>query len=425
MNKKIRVCVVGAGTAGLSAVKNSLEHHLEVVCYERDDQVGGTWVYNDANINDLSNEEDVHSSMYQGLRTNLPKEIMGYPDFPYPDKFHLSFVTAAEVLEYLNIYADHFKLRNYIKFEHEVLRVKPRLNKIWEVHVLNHKTNELCVELFDRIFICNGHYTKPQYPNIPGMDIYRGLQLHSHLYRSPQRFQDETVLIIGAGPSGMDLTQHISKTAKQVFLSHHLPEAPPTDFMGRVTQKPDVKYFTETGAIFTDGTQEDFDCVVYCTGYQYSFPFLSCDCGIFVQNNHVQPLYKQCINIEYPTMAIIGLPFLVLPTQCFDLQIRFALKFFSNQLEFPSKEEMYDELKSDLEERKERGLKPCEAHKMEPKQYEYYKELSEMAGIENIKPVVAKIMKDCAKKYIFELETYRQHIFTILDDENFVKVCAK
>lgn len=57
---------------------------------------------------------------------------MGYPDFPYPDKFNLSFVTAAEVLEYLNIYADHFKLRNYIKFEHEVLRVKPRFNKTWE-----------------------------------------------------------------------------------------------------------------------------------------------------------------------------------------------------------------------------------------------------------------------------------------------------
>lgn len=67
MNKKIRVCVVGAGTAGLSAVKNSLEHHLEVVCYERDDQVGGTWVYKDTDITEQCDDE-VHSSMYQGLR---------------------------------------------------------------------------------------------------------------------------------------------------------------------------------------------------------------------------------------------------------------------------------------------------------------------------------------------------------------------
>ncbi|XP_065369570.1 senecionine N-oxygenase [Calliphora vicina] len=421
MNKKIRVCVIGAGTAGLSAVKNSLEHHLEVVCYERENQVGGTWVYEDTDAT-VQCDEEVHSSMYQGLRTNLPKEVMGFPDFPYPEKYELSFVTSADVLDYLNLYADHFKLRNYIKFEHEVIRVKPRLNKEWEIHVLNHKTNVLSIEYFDRIFVCNGHYTKPQYPDIPGMDIYRGLQLHSHLYRTPEKFRDQTVLVIGAGPSGMDVTQHIAKTARQVFLSHHLPETPPTDFMGPVTQKPDVQYFTETGAVFKDGTVEDFDCVVYCTGYQYSFPFLSCDCGIYVQNSHVQPLYKQCINIEHPSMAIIGLPFLVLPTQCFDMQIRFALKFFSNELEFPSKQEMMDELQRDLAERKEKGMRQCEAHKMGPKQYEYYKEMCEMTGITNIKPVVASIMQDCSKKYIYELETYRTYIFKILDDENFVKI---
>lgn len=60
---------------------------------------------------------------------------MGYPDFSYPDKFKMSFVTAAEVLEYLNLYADNFKLRNFIKFKHEVIRVKPRLNKKWEASI--------------------------------------------------------------------------------------------------------------------------------------------------------------------------------------------------------------------------------------------------------------------------------------------------
>lgn len=113
----------------------------------------------------------------------------------------------------------------------------------------------------------------------------------------------------------MDLANHISKTAQRIFLSHHLKEAPRTDFMQCVTQKPDVKRFTETGAIFKDDSVEEFSHVIYCTGYQYSFPFLSCDCGIYVHNNHVQPLFKHCINIKYPTMAIIGLPFLVLPTQ--------------------------------------------------------------------------------------------------------------
>lgn len=49
------------------------------------------------------------------------------------------------------------------------------------------------MEIFDRIFICNGHYTKPEYPCIEGMNVYRGNQIHSHLYREPQKFKGEFV----------------------------------------------------------------------------------------------------------------------------------------------------------------------------------------------------------------------------------------
>lgn len=67
--KQNRVCIVGAGTAGLSALKNSLEHSgLEVVCYEQDKQLGGTWVYQEQNDTTKLDEEKVHSSMYKNLR---------------------------------------------------------------------------------------------------------------------------------------------------------------------------------------------------------------------------------------------------------------------------------------------------------------------------------------------------------------------
>uniref|UniRef100_A0A1I8P925 Flavin-containing monooxygenase n=1 Tax=Stomoxys calcitrans TaxID=35570 RepID=A0A1I8P925_STOCA len=427
--KSISVCVIGAGTAGLAALKNSLEHQLNVVCYEQSKQIGGTWVYEDLSPN-IEDECEIHSSMYQGLRTNLPKEVMGYLDFPYPESMADSFVSSHDVLSFLYLYAEHFDLQKHIKFQHEVIRVLPRTNGRWEVHVKNRLTGKCFVEMFDRIFVCNGHYTKPQYPRIEGMEIYQGCSIHSHLYREPYKFEGEDVLIIGAGPSGMDLTNQISKTAKRVFLSHHLKEAPRTDFMPRVTQKPDVQRFTESGAIFKDGSQETFSFVIFCTGYQYSFPFLSTDCGIFVANNHVQPLYKHTININFPTMAIIGLPFMVLPTQCFDLQVRFVLKFFSNEQKLPTQEEMMDALHEDMQERKERGLTERDAHKMGEKQwfvlfqFVYYQELSKIAG-HNVKPVIAKIMKDCSKKYIFELETYRQYQFKVLDDENFLKIHVK
>lgn len=65
MSSKKRICIIGAGMAGLTALKNSLEHDLEALAYERHTAVGGTWIYMERKEDE--SEEDVHSSMYQGL----------------------------------------------------------------------------------------------------------------------------------------------------------------------------------------------------------------------------------------------------------------------------------------------------------------------------------------------------------------------
>lgn len=60
------------------------------------------------------------------------------------------------------------------------------------------------------------------------------------------------------------------------------------------------------------------------SGYNFEYPFLSVDSGIHVDDNFVQPLFKQIINIEHPTMAFIGVPFTASTTQCYDLQVCFS-----------------------------------------------------------------------------------------------------
>lgn len=64
--------------------------------------------------------------------TNLPKEVMGYPDYLYPSEIKESFITSHQVLDFLRSYADHFDLRPHIKLQHEVIRVRPRVDD-WEV----------------------------------------------------------------------------------------------------------------------------------------------------------------------------------------------------------------------------------------------------------------------------------------------------
>lgn len=139
---------------------------------------------------------------------------------------------------------------------------------------------------------------------------------------------DADVLVIGAGPSGMDLANEMSKVAKRVTLSHHQNPGPKTIFRPNVDMRPDVKRLTENGVEFVDGTEQIYSVIMYCTGYKYTFPFLSVDCGISVDENYVKPLYKHCININHPTMALIGVPFYVCASQMFDLQVQYLLSIF-------------------------------------------------------------------------------------------------
>lgn len=127
----MRVCVVGGGTAGLCAAKYAKEANFDVTLYEKTEKVGGVWVYTDCKTFD-KNGLEVHSSLYKGLRTNLPKEIMGYSDF-FIDEPDNSYITGDEVLNFLNSYVKKFDLEKVIHVEHHVSNIVPINETQWEV----------------------------------------------------------------------------------------------------------------------------------------------------------------------------------------------------------------------------------------------------------------------------------------------------
>lgn len=74
------------------------------------------------------------------------------------------------------------------------------------------------------------------------------------------------MLVIGAGPSGMDLAYEISKLAVRVTLSHHHKTDPLTKFPTNVDLRPDVVRLTKNGADFADGSHQDYTVIFFCTG---------------------------------------------------------------------------------------------------------------------------------------------------------------
>lgn len=61
--------------------------------------------------------------------------------------------------------------------------------------------------------------------------------------------------------------------------------------------------------LLSDGSSVKADALLFATGYLYDMPFLDENTGIFIEGGkYVRPLYKQFINIEHPTMAILNIP---------------------------------------------------------------------------------------------------------------------
>lgn len=220
------------------------------------------------------------------------------------------------------------------------------------------------------------------------------------------------------------MTNEISKVAERVTLSHHLKEPPKTQFSANVNQKSDVAQLTKDGAKFVDGTHESFSIIFYCTGYKYTFPFLSADCEILCDDNFVRPLYKHCLSINRPSLGFIGLPFYVCAAQMFDLQSRFCLSFMTRKKQLPAKDEMLLDYTNEMSQRWDKGFKKHQAHSMGENQNEYYDELAAAADLQALPPVISKLHNFSSLRFLDDLINFRKDVFRILDDEIFVKVAT-
>ncbi|EDM09384.1 rCG46167, isoform CRA_a [Rattus norvegicus] len=156
-------------------------------------------------------------------------------------------------------------------------------------------------------------------------------------------------------------------------------ELPARILCGTVSIKPIVTKFTETSAVFEDGTVfEAIDCVIFATGYGYAYPFLE-DSIIKSRNNEVT-LYKGIFppQLEKPTMAVIGLVQSLgaaIPTA--DLQARWAAKVFTNACVLPTTNEMMD----DIDEKMGKKLKWFgQSHTLQTDYITYMDELSSFIG---------------------------------------------
>ena len=74
MDKKI--CVIGAGPSGITAIKNIVEGGFQVKAFDFNSDVGGNWIYND---------KETHSSVFETTHIISSKSLSQFEDFHFSD----------------------------------------------------------------------------------------------------------------------------------------------------------------------------------------------------------------------------------------------------------------------------------------------------------------------------------------------------
>lgn len=352
-----RVCVIGAGIAGLTAIKALADEDISFDCFEMSSDIGGLWRFD----NDTG-----RSPVYASLHIDTSKERFSLVDFPVPSSLP-TYLHHSQVLAYIESYAEAFGLTDMVSFRHRVNSVEPS-GDAWAVEVESLATGATRVETYEAVVVATGHHWEPHVPTIDGP--FAGYVVHAASYRTPEPFIGKDVVVVGVGNSGVDIASDLSWHAKSVTLStrsgaHVLPrflfgrpldrfstpsssklplsvqrflysmlltigrgrqrsfgfptpDGPllaqhPTvnsDILrlvkdGHVAVKPGISRTTEDEIVFTDGSSTHCDTVILATGYRISHPFLRPE--ILESTDNRVDLYKRVVAIDAPGLYFVGL----------------------------------------------------------------------------------------------------------------------
>ncbi|MFG2881446.1 flavin-containing monooxygenase [Streptomyces sp. NPDC048297] len=116
---------------------------------------------------------------------------------------------------------------------------------------------------------------------------------------------------------------------------------------GGVVPRPGIASLDGDRVVFTDGTVEQADVIVYCTGYRMAFPFLPDGCPVGPQG--AVELYQRVFAPDHPGLSFIGL---VRPhgsiTRIVEAQSRWVARVGAGETVLPAPEVMHKEIAGHL-----------------------------------------------------------------------------
>jgi len=361
------VCIIGAGSSGITAAQVLHARGVAFDCFEAGSEVGGNWRYD--NDNQMSSAyESLHINTSRHLMEYaaypMPESLPDYPSHwqiaeyfdDYVDHFGLRDLITfrTEVVKVEPVPGSGYDVtirpadgvstgstngltRHY---QHVIVANGHHWKPRWpepafpgaesfpgeQIHAHHYRTPDPLVG--KRVLVlgignsaCDIAVESSRVAATTDLAMRRGAHIiPKYMFGRPtDRLSDSSVVVM---PFALQqrLVALMLRIVSGKVTDYGLPEpdhailhAHPTisqDLLNRlghgdIAVRPNIDRFEGSKVFFVDGSAAEYDVVVYCTGYQVSFPFLD-DRVVHTEDNHVD-LYRRVVDPRNPGLYFVGL----------------------------------------------------------------------------------------------------------------------
>lgn len=388
------VCVIGAGPSGIAVCKALKDKEIPFERYEAGSEVGGNWKFKNDNK---------MSSIYKSLHTNTHKDKMQYKDYPMPNSYaaypdhqkiseyfinyvnhfgfrdHIFFKTPVTHVKHdedgtWSILTEDGKQKYYDvlivsnghhwsqrwpkpdfpgKFTGDIIHSHSYIDPNKPIELtgkrvvilgMGNSAMDIAVELCrpgvsSKVFLAarRGAYIIPNYLFGKPLDKIATLfPVHTPFWL--KSFIIKFALKLGVGnveDFGLQKPDHKPGAAHFTISQDILVRLG----RGDIIPKPNIESYNGNKVKFVDGSEEEIDVVIYCTGYDVKFPFFD-ENFLSAKDNHL-PLFHRMVKPEFKNLFFVGLFQPLGPiAPLSEFQGKWISEYLVGNYEFPSEEKM-------------------------------------------------------------------------------------
>ncbi|KIX03853.1 uncharacterized protein Z518_07406 [Rhinocladiella mackenziei CBS 650.93] len=202
--RPLRVVCMGAGYSGLMMAiimrSKMMDSNLEFQIYEKNADQGGTWLVN----------------RYPGCQCDIPAHNYEFSFEPFAE-WPNYYATSEQIHEYMRMVFEKYRCEEFCKFHHKIVSAtwNDREGK-WELGV--ESKDDIFTDICDVFINAGGVLDNWKWPDIPGIETFKGKLMHSASWDQGFDFTDKSVAVIGIGSSGIQILPQVAKKARHTTL---------------------------------------------------------------------------------------------------------------------------------------------------------------------------------------------------------------